>query len=208
MLKKYKNHAIIMLIILILSVPLQAKATVPVSSGYEGHGGTVFVAMHYEDVSAVEPLQVKLEQDLIALEHVFKTLQSEGKLDPDYPKLTIVAAKYYDLDNRFDGASTILSFTSSATLVCNNPDITQFEPRGLGPAYVIHTSTGLLKYSDLVAMMLLLIELNDRSPTITISNEEELAAAKIHPDFERFMNLEIKDGEYVDPTGKYKIAAQ
>ncbi|MBS3947140.1 MAG: hypothetical protein KGZ57_02380 [Dethiobacter sp.] len=101
MLGKYQGYGILLIMTgLLLSLPLRAGATVPVSAGYEGPGGTVFVAMHYEDVSPVVPLQVKLEQDLIAIEEVFKTLQREGKLDPDFPKLVIVATKYFKLESR------------------------------------------------------------------------------------------------------------
>ena len=208
MLKKHRNYAIIIMIILILSIPLQVNATVPVSSGYEGPESIVFISMHYEDMSAIEPLQVKLEQDLIALEHVFKTLQTEGKLDSDYPRLAIIASKYFEVDRRFGTIPTVLFFTNSATFVCNNPDLLQFEPRGLGPAYVIHTNTGLLNYSDIVAMMLLMSELSDQSPNITISYEEDLDAGKMHIDYERLMNLNVKHEEYPDPTGEYRIIAE
>ena len=207
MLGKFKSYGTLILTVLLLSLPLQAEATVPVSSGYISQGEVVFMAMHYEDVSAIAPIQLKLEQDLLALEHAFKTLQKEGKLDPDFPRLVIIASKYYELENRFETAPAELSFTNSATLVCNHPESPQFEPKESGPAYVIRISTGLLNYRDLVALMLLAGGLNDQYPRITINNEEELAAGVRHPDFERLLNFEVKDEEYGAAIGGYNIAA-
>ncbi|MBS3989478.1 MAG: hypothetical protein KGZ44_05990 [Dethiobacter sp.] len=207
MLGKYKGYGTLILTVLLLSLPLQAEATVPVSSGYISPGEVVFIAMHYEDVSPVGPLQVKLEQDLIAIEHVFKTLQREGKLDQDFPRLVIVAAKYYELENRFETAPAVLSLTNSATLVCNHPESSQFEPKELGSAYVISISTGLLNYRDLMALMLLAGGLNDQYPRITINSEEELAVGVKHPDFESLLNFEVKNEEYGPAIGGYIIAS-
>jgi hypothetical protein len=88
---KNKNLVALILAVIILSVPISVSATVPVSTGYKGPGQTVFVVMHYEDASAIRHIQAKLEQDLIALEQAFAKLQNDGVLDPDFPRLVIVA---------------------------------------------------------------------------------------------------------------------
>jgi len=149
----------------------------------------------------------RFEQDLLALEHAFKTLQKEGKLDPDFPRLVIIASKYYRLDNRFGTAPAELSFTNSATFVSNLPDSPHFAPKELGPAYVIRISTGLLNYRDLAAMLPLLGGLNDRNPKITINSEEELAVWKRQPDFERLTSLINVPEEFGAVAGGLRIAA-
>ena len=207
MLGKHKGYGVFILTVLLLSLPLQTEATVPVSSGYKSPGEVVFIAMHYEDASAIAPIQLKLEQDLFALEHAFKTLQKEGKLDPDFPRLVIIASKYYRLENMFEKAPAELSFTNSATFVSNHPESPQFEPKELGPAYVIRISTGLLNYRDLAAMMPLLGGLNYQAPRIMINSEEELVAGVRYPDFERLLNFEVKVEEYGAAIGGYSIAA-
>ncbi|MBS3976040.1 MAG: hypothetical protein KGZ75_04840 [Syntrophomonadaceae bacterium] len=207
MLGKYKGYGVFILTVLLMSLPLQAEATVPVSSGYKSPGEVVFIVMHYEDASAIAPIQLKLEQDLLALEHAFKTLQKEGKLDPDFPRLVIIASKYYRLENRFETAPAELSFTNSATFVSNHPESPQFEPKELGPAYVIRISTGLLNYRDLAAMMPLLGGLNDQAPRITINSEEKLAVWKRQPDFERLISLINVPEEFGAVAGGFRIAA-
>ena len=207
MLGKHKGYGVFILTVLFLSLPLQAEATVPVSSGYKSPGEVVFIAMHYEDASSIAPIQLKLEQDLFALEHAFKTLQKEGKLDPDFPRLVIIASKYHRLENRFETAPAELSFTNSATFVSNHPESPQFEPKELGPAYVIRISTGLLNYRDLAAMMPLLGGLNDQAPRITIKSEEKLAVWKRQPAFERLISSINVPEEFGAIAGGYRIAA-
>jgi len=59
---KYKGIRVFILTVLLLSLPLQAEASTPVYSGYISPGEIVFMAMHYEDVSLIAPIQLKLER--------------------------------------------------------------------------------------------------------------------------------------------------
>ena len=207
MLGKYRGYGVFTLTVLLLSLPLQAEATVPVSSGYISPGEVVFMAMHYEDATAIEPILLTLGQDLLALEHAFQTLQKEGKLDPDFPRLVIIASKYYRLEYRFEVSPAELYFTNSATFISNHPDSPHFEPKELGPAYVIRISTGLLNYRDLAAMLPLLGGLNDQNLKITINSEEKLAVWKRQPDFERLTSLINVPEEFGAVAGGLRIAA-
>jgi hypothetical protein len=202
-----KKHVVMLvLVIIILSVPMNASATVDVSSGYKGQGQTVFIAMHYECVSPVGHIQARLEQDLIALEYAFAKLQNEGFLDPDFPRLVIVAGKHFNIDKRFEIAPTVLSLTNTAILVCNNHDSRKFAPENLGPTYVIRTSIGLLSYEDLAAMMIHLGGLNEATPAITIESEEKLLTARNHPTFKEIMNLSVRIDEENITSGNLRLS--
>lgn len=191
----------------LLLTPGSLMATVPVSTGFEGPGSTVFVIIHHEDASPIGHITSKCERDLIALTYIFKKLQSEQKLDPDFPRLVIVATKYYTLNSRFETAPAELLFTNAANLICSNPDLPQFEPRNLGPAYMIRIATGLLNFSDLTKLILHLSELDNKTPKIKISSEEELSVAVTNADYERFMNLEVKDQQTGVESGGYRVSA-
>lgn len=202
-----KNYIVIFVsMIVILSVPIGVSATVPFSSGYKGQEQTVFIAMHYEDASPIGPIRAGIEQDLFVLEYAFAKLQSEGFLDPDFPRLVIVAGKHFNVDKRFEIAPTMLSFTDSAFLVCNNPGTRKFAPENLGPTYVISTSIGLLSYEDLAAMMIHLGGLNEATPAITIESEEKLLTARNHPSFKEIMNLSVKRDEENIASGNLRLS--
>jgi len=187
-----KNQIIIALTVLILLVPINVEATVPVSSGFASPEDAVLIAIHYEDASDTGHIFANLTQDLVALEYAFTSMLNEGKLDANFPKLVIVATKYYREDNRFETEPTVISFTDSASLVSIHPDSPQFKPKDLGRAYVIKTSLGLLNYEDIIATMLKLSDLNEKNRSIEIKNEEELNILKARPEFKRFMNFQIE----------------
>ncbi|HSV77506.1 MAG TPA: hypothetical protein VLH37_10795, partial [Bacteroidales bacterium] len=117
----------------------------------ESRQGKVMVALHYEDASEMALVRARLEQDLPAVEYVFMDLMEKGLIDEAYPILVIEATKQFAVTNRFETQPTKISLAEQVTLVCNNPDMPQFDPRTLGPAYVIETTTGLLDFNDLLA---------------------------------------------------------
>lgn len=190
----------------IVSAPLSAVATVEVSTAFQGFAEEpFFICVYYEDVSVIGHVLSALEQNLEALEYIVSRLKIEGKLDMDFPGVIINARKQYEVDNRFETMETTLSFTNSATFVCTNPDVRKFEPVKLGPSYLIETTTGLLSFEDLLALIIRLRELNGETPKITIASEEDLSIGKVNPDFERFKNIQIQYGMPYTSSGNLSL---
>jgi len=122
--------------------------------------------------------------------------------------LVIEATKQFALTNRFETKSTRISLAEQVTLVCNNPDMPQFDPRPLGPAYVIETTTGLLEFNDLLAMIIMLPDLGRKEQVLEIAQEESLDQKKRTRRHRRYVDLNIfADTTSIGP-GQNRIASE
>ncbi|HSW67623.1 MAG TPA: hypothetical protein VLH16_03500, partial [Bacteroidales bacterium] len=91
---------------------------------------------------------------------------------------------------RFEHQPTILTFSPSTDIICNNPDMKQFPPISLGKSYIIRTTTGLLNFDDLLALIVKLPKLTSSNQIISLTEEEELQLAKESKLFQEYWDIE------------------
>ncbi|HSV88144.1 MAG TPA: hypothetical protein VLH61_05835 [Bacteroidales bacterium] len=194
-------------LVFIFLLSSKSRATVPFSVVIESRHGTVLVAMHFEDASEIAKVRASLEQDLSAIEFVFMDLIEKGIVDKAYPRLVIEATKQFTVYNRFETTPTIISRANQVMLVCNNPDVQQFEPIPAGPAYVIETTTGLLNYCDILAMMLMLNELDEKKPVLEINKERPLEKKKRSDVHQKYMKIETPGEISHTGIGNYSLVS-
>lgn len=178
------------LLIQIFSVH-RTLATVPVSVAIKSADTTVTLVMHYEDASNISTIRTEAERIVPGIALLFQALQQDGILHEDYPRLIIVARKHYSEESRFEHNPSIITFSPKGSLICNNPDAQQFEPILLGPAYILQTSTGLLNWADLLAMIIKMQELSSENQSVNIVDEAMLQSIKNTELYANMLNREF-----------------
>lgn len=180
----------LLLLIQIISVH-RTLATVPVSVAIQSADTTVTLVMHYEDASNISTIRTEAERNVPGIALLFQALQKDGILHEDYSRLIIVARKHYTEESRFEHYPSIITFSPKSSLICNNPDVQQFQPILLGPAYILQTSTGLLNWADLLAMIIKMQELSSDNQSVNIVDEAILQSIKDTELYANLMNMEI-----------------
>lgn len=188
---------LIVLMSCIILAPAPATATVPVSSTIVGQNHSVYVSLYYEDADeGMAVLKARLQQDIHALEHVFRSLQETGELDGRYPILLVRAGYHPTAESGFAPAAATLSRTPAVALTggfpVEGPLHGIYRTENLGRAYVIDTTTGLLSFDDLLALVLLLPRLNEQNPVLIVNDEEILAQIKNSQKYQAFSNLRLE----------------
>jgi len=187
----------LLLLIHIFSVH-RTLATVPVSTAIQSADTTVTLVMHFEDASNISTIRTEAERIVPGIALIFQALQKDGILHEDYSRLIIVERKHYTEGSRFEHYPSIITFSPKGSLICNNPDVQQFEPILLGPAYIIQTSTGLLNWADLLAMIIKMQELSSDIQSLNITDEAILQSIK---ETELYVNILNKEFVWEETLG-------
>lgn len=146
-------------------------ATAPVSTAMFSRDSTIILVMHYEDATNIAPIKTRMYDVLPFMANIFKEMQTEGHIDPNYPRVVIVARQYSTNNGVVSHFPTKITSSEHVFLACNNPDMQPSQPFHLGKSFIIQTDFENLRFNNVLTFLTLLTESFDNKQALIINDE-------------------------------------